>query len=136
MHWLSLGSIRNSCDVFYSMMGNMYCVENPHNHWFQFLSEVDVLSLSCWPIFLKIDSKRELKVWSNLSGEETVFTSDFCPWQNDCHIILIFTQSPATECATLKTYFGFPTFVLSAKLKHCQSVSQWVSDKGLHFINA
>ena len=66
-------------------------------NWGQTVSS-DAGELKFCPIFCSnLSSKRKkLKVWSNLSGEEAVFMSDFCPWQNDCQILLIFSHSPFT----------------------------------------
>ena len=80
--------------------------------WCWRIRSIEVLPNFC----LKLSSKRKkLKVWSNLSGEETVFMSDFCPWQNDCQILLIFCHSLFTEsppCNTFFNYYIFPTKIL------------------------
>ena len=73
----------------------------------------DAGELKFCPIFCSnLSSKRKkLKVWSNLSGEEAVFMSDFCPWQNDCQILLIFPHSLFTQSPASATQCPIITFV-------------------------
>ena len=122
MHWLSLGSIRNSCDVFYSIMGNINCIEK---------SSQLLVSVPFWSWCLIIELLTDfLENWFKKKVESLI---QFIRRRNRLHVWFLslterlshhsyfYTESCNRACnRACKTYFGFPTFVLSAKIKHCQ----------------